>query len=47
MEAKVAVYDSHEKAMKAVQELERAHFPIKQVSIVGKAEIIDNHMHVQ
>lgn len=46
MKAKVGIYDSHEKAVDAVKELDRAHFPIKQVSIVGKAEIIDDHMSV-
>jgi uncharacterized membrane protein len=47
MKAKVAIYDSHEKAVNAVKELESANFPIKQVSIIGKAEIIDDHMHVK
>lgn len=47
MNAKVAVYDSHDKAIEAVCELEAQGFPVKQVSIVGKAEIIDDHIHVK
>lgn len=47
MKATVAVYSSHEKAFNAVQALEKAHFPMKQVSLVGKAELIDDHLHVK
>ncbi len=47
MKAKVAVYDSHEKAINAVKELEFNGFPIKQVSIIGKAEIIDDNMRIK
>jgi len=41
------VYASHEKAIEAVQELKRAGFPVEQVSLIGKAVIIDDLMHVR
>lgn len=47
MKSQVAVYDSHDKAIDAIKKLEDAHFPIKQVSIVGKAEIVDDHMRIK
>lgn len=47
MKSKVAIYDSHEKALSAVKLLSKARFPLNQVSIIGKAEIIDNDLHIQ
>ena len=41
------VYASHEKAIEAVQELKRAGYPVEQVSLIGKAVIIDDLMHVR
>lgn len=46
MKATVAVYDSHEKALSALQALQKSGFPMKEVSLVGKAEVIDDHLHV-
>ena len=43
----VGVYATHEKAIEAVQELKRAGFPVQQVSLIGKAVIIDDLMHVK
>lgn len=47
MESKVAVYESHEKALNAVQLLNKNKFPIRNISIVGKAELIEDHMHLK
>jgi hypothetical protein len=47
MKAKVAVYDTHEKAVSALNKLKEAGFPIKKTSLIGKAELIDDHMHVK
>jgi uncharacterized membrane protein len=47
MNTTVGVYDTHEKAIEAVQELKRAGYPIQQVSLIGKAVIIDDLMHIK
>ena len=47
MNTTVGVYDTHEKAIEAVQELKRAGYPVQQVSLIGKAVIIDDLMHVK
>ncbi|OJW85199.1 MAG: hypothetical protein BGO69_06155 [Bacteroidetes bacterium 46-16] len=48
MKSTIGVYDSHDKAVQAVVELKEAGFPVKQLSIIGKAEteVIDENMHV-
>lgn len=47
MKAKVAVYASHDNALKAVKKLKDANFPVNKISIVGKALIVDNHMYLK
>jgi len=47
MESKVAVYESHEKALNAVHLLNEKKFPLKNLSIVGKADMINDHMHLK
>lgn len=46
MESKVAIYETHEKAVDAVKALNNASFPIRLVSLIGNAEIIDDHLHI-
>jgi uncharacterized membrane protein len=48
MKSTIGVYDSHDKAVEAVIELKDAGFPVKQLSIIGKAqtEVIDDQLHV-
>jgi hypothetical protein len=46
MNTTIGVYASHEKAIEAIEELQRAGYPVQQLSLLGKAEIIDDHMHV-
>ena len=47
MESKVAVYESHDRAIEAVHLLSEKHFSLKNISIVGKAEVINDHMHLK
>lgn len=47
MKSQVAVYDSHEKAINAIKVLDEYNFPMNKVSLLGKADMIDNHIHVK
>lgn len=47
MKLKVGIYPSHEKAILAVQALRKANYPLNKISIIGKAEIINDHVHVK
>lgn len=47
MNTTVGIYDTHEKAIEAVEELNRAGFPVQQLSLIGKAVVIDELMHVK
>lgn len=40
---KVAVYASHEQAVEALKKLEAEQFPMNDVSLIGKAELMDEH----
>ncbi len=44
MNATIGVYDTHEKAIEVVEALKRAGFPVQQLSLIGKAAIIDDLM---
>ena len=46
MKTVVGVYETHERAIEAVEELKRAGYPIGQVSLVGKSEVINDLIHV-
>jgi hypothetical protein len=47
MKSVVGVYSSHEDAVQAVNDLQKAGFPTKNISIISKADIINNHVHVR
>lgn len=47
MESKIAVYDTHEKAINAVKVLNEHDFPMDRVSLLGKAEIAEDNIHVK
>jgi uncharacterized membrane protein len=47
MNTTVGVYDTHEKAIQAVEKLKRAGFPVQQLSLIGKAVVIDDLMRVK
>ena len=47
MKSVVGVYESHDNAVDAVKQLQSAGFNTNQVSLLGKADIINNHIHVK
>lgn len=47
MKAKVAVYEGQQEAIAAVKQLQESGFPMKEVSLVGKAEIVDDQLQVR
>lgn len=47
MKSRVAVYDTHEKAINAIKVLNDKHFPMEHISLIGKAEITDDHIHIK
>ena len=47
MNTTVGEYATHEQAIEAVQELNRAEYPVQQVSLIGKAVIIDDLLHIK
>ncbi len=47
MESQIAIYDSHEKAIHAINVLNDHHFPMDHVTLLGKADVVDNHIHVR
>lgn len=47
MKAKVALFQTHKEAIDALQKLDDAGFPMKHVSLIGKAEVVDDHLHVK
>jgi hypothetical protein len=47
MKNAVAVYESHEQAVQALQELCAADFPLKKVSLVGRAEVLEDHIQLK
>jgi len=46
MNTVVGAYATHEKAIEAVEALKCARYPVQQISLIGKAVIIDDLMHV-
>ncbi len=47
MKSQVAIYETHAKAIEALEILKEANFPMEKTSLVGQAEIIDDHVHVK
>ncbi len=47
MLSKVGIYESHEQALAAVSRLSQAHYPIDHVSIIGEAQIINDHLYLK
>lgn len=47
MKTHVAIYKTHEEAMSALKALSDKNFPMENVSLFGKAEIIDDHIQVK
>lgn len=47
MKSKIAIYDTHDKAVEAIKVLNSQNFPMSNVSLLGTAEIIEDHIHVK
>ncbi len=47
MKSTIAIYDSHKKALEAIEELQNSGYPVTKLSLVGKADLIDDHIHVR
>jgi len=47
MKSQIAIYDTHDKAVKAIKVLNEKHFPIDNVSLLASAEIIEDHIHIK
>jgi hypothetical protein len=47
MKSLVGVYASHDDAIKALDNLKQSGFPMKFVSLIAKAEVKDNHIHLR
>lgn len=47
MKATISVYDSHKKAINAIEKLAKNGYPVNKLSLIGKADLIDDHMHVK
>lgn len=48
MNAAIGIYDNHELAVEAVEELKESGYPVEQLSIMGltETEVVDKQMHV-
>lgn len=47
MKTIVGVYETHDKAVQAVTELRKEGFPADQISILGRADLVNNHIAVK
>lgn len=47
MESQIAIYDTHEQAVNAVKMLNQHGFPMDNVSLLGKAEVIEDHIQIK
>ena len=47
MKTVVGVYESHDKAIIALQELKKTGFTADKLSLVGKADLVDNHINIK
>ncbi len=47
MKTSIAIYNSHDDAVHALNILKEMHFPLGKVSIMGKADIEDDKIHIK
>jgi hypothetical protein len=47
MKTTVAVCQTHREALNAINKLDEEHYPLEKVSVVGKTEIIEDHLQVK
>jgi hypothetical protein len=46
MKSVIAIYEDHEKAVASVSALQATGYDVKQVSLLGKADMVNNHITV-
>ena len=47
MKSTVGIYETHEMALEAVKALQKEGFPANKLTVIGKAEIVEDHMKVK
>ncbi|REH00798.1 hypothetical protein [Flavobacterium aquicola] len=47
MKSQIAVYDTHDKAVNAIKRLSQENFSMNQVSLLGKAEVVEDHIEIK
>lgn len=47
MKSKIAIYNTHDEAVDAVKVLNDQDFPMRNVSLLGTAEVVEDHIHVR
>ena len=47
MKKSVSIFESHNEAVKALSELQTSGVDMSKVSLVGQAEIVDDHVHLK
>ncbi len=47
MKSQIAVYNTHKKAVNALEILKKNKIPMELVSLIGKAEIKEDHIHIK
>ena len=47
MKKSISIFDSHDQAVKAIHELQASGVNMSKVSLVGQAEVVDDHIHVK
>ena len=47
MKSQIAIYDTHEKAVNAIKVLNDKGVSMENVSLLGKAEVIEDHIHIK
>lgn len=47
MKATIGVYESHEEAVKALEALNEAGFPLKNISVLGNTDLVEGNLHVK
>ena len=47
MKSIIGVYESHDKAVAALQELKNSGYHMDLLSLIGKAELVNNHLYIK
>lgn len=47
MKSTIGIYDSNHDALEAIHQLQSLGFPRKQISLLGRADMKDDHVHVK